>query len=1152
MIQALLDRFPAYREVWAALDARENPIAASGLSGVHKAHLLAQISVERPLLLIAPDEQELVRLCNDIAAILGTKPTVLPPRTTAYHNVDVISHEWEHERLKVLHGLRCGNVKVLAATPDALMMVTLSPERLQGLMLQTGGTYRQEDLLTTLIVEGYRRCEQVEGIGQFAVRGGIVDFFSPSSAAPVRIEFFGNEIDSMATIDTTTQRRLDNIDEADMLPVRELLPHEDFVRQLEILAAKQKNDAVRETMLQDAQRYTENGIFPALDRYIQLLCPENATAFDYLPDNALVVIAEKERCRGRREATMWRQQQDVETLLEAGLIDAAQTVPYIDEVEWAGSLRRRDLLYLDALPSDGYEVKPRANIPLQAKQLPSYGGSLETALGDIRYYQESLMRTLVLCPTPLRCKQLEEVLRDKGIAAQVETAVKTLPAVGQVLLTVGGLSGGMEYPAGQLAVITEEQLVQLSSRKRGSSRKDSRQRVASYADLTPGDLVVHDLHGIGRFVGIEPIEVDGVRRDYIKIQYAGTDSLYVPVTQLNMVSKYIGAGAGGGDDEKASKIKLSKLGGEAWQRAKNRAKESTKELAADLIKLYAERMRKKGFAFEADSEWQKEFEEAFPYDETQDQITAIADCKNDMQSSLPMDRLLCGDVGFGKTEVALRMVMKCVLSGRQAAILVPTTVLAQQHYNTARQRFGRYPLRVEMVSRFRTAAQNRETLKKLRNGELDLVIGTHRLLQKDVIFQKLGLLVIDEEQRFGVSHKEKLKEMAKQVDVLTLTATPIPRTLNMALSGVRDMSTLEEPPRNRYPVQTFVLEYDELIIDDAIRREIGRGGQVYYLHNRVDTIEALAGRLQRRHPDAKIAVAHGKMAEGDLSEMMRLMTEGEIDLLVCTTIIETGLDIPNVNTLIIEDADKMGLAQLHQIRGRVGRSNRHASAYLTYRRGKILTEVATKRLTAVREYVEFGAGFKIAMRDLEIRGAGNILGAEQHGHMLSVGYDMYLKLLEEAVLEEKGEQKPLIAECIVDLQVNAGIDEKYVKSAGVRMDLYRRIALVRDREQARDLLDELIDRFGEPPRMTINLVDIALLRNEAAAAGFCEVTQKEGRILLYIQAPDLERVAKVCGMEKYRRKVLFSVGDKPYFAFKYDEKLSVIEQLRALIGDYVT
>ena len=639
------------------------------------------------------------------------------------------------------------------------------------------------------------------------------------------------------------------------------------------------------------------------------------------------------------------------------------------------------------------------------------------------------------------------------------------------------------------------------------------------------------------------MQVDGFEKDYIKINYAGTDTLYVPATQLDLVSKYTGGG-----EEKP--VKLSKMGGSDWVKTRSRAKSAAKDMAKKLIALYAERQRLPGHAFAPDSEWQREFEENFGYTETDDQLRCTAEIKGDMESSVPMDRLLCGDVGFGKTEVAMRAVMKCVLDGKQAAILVPTTVLAQQHYQTALQRFFGFPVNIGVLSRFQTGAQTTRLLADLASGKCDLVIGTHKLLRKDVKFKDLGLLVVDEEQRFGVTHKEHIKEMSRGVDVLTLSATPIPRTLNMAMSGIRDMSTIEEPPEDRLPVQTFVMEHDWGVIADAIRRELQRGGQVYYLHNRVEDIERTTKRLHELLDDVTIAVAHGQMDKAMLSNVMERVVSGEVQVLVCTTIIETGIDIPNVNTLIIEDADKLGLAQLHQIRGRVGRSTRSASAYLTFRRDKVLSEVAEKRLNAIRDFAQFGSGIKIAMRDLEIRGAGNLLGAEQSGHMIDVGYDMYMKLLSEAVLEARGIEVPARAECSADLAVAANIPDRYISSPEQRMDIYRRIALIRTEEEADDLTDELIDRFGETPPGVNALIHVALLRGEAGRAGITDISQKQGTLRFTLSDFDMEKVSALYAREEYKNRLRVEAGSKPCLSLKIKNKNRVIDEARSFAADW--
>lgn len=740
----------------------------------------------------------------------------------------------------------------------------------------------------------------------------------------------------------------------------------------------------------------ETGALRRRTKYLPLIYPEGATAFDYLPSDTLILIDDTPRLREASKGFAMRIAGDIEALTERGELPPSEgyALTFAQLVE---KLRAFAAVRMDTFLNSVPELAPQTLVNFTVTQMNAYGGSLDMAAADIVAYIQQGRAVAVLCASEMRCRGMYEALDLHGVPARLSPK---LPPTGRVHIMEGSLSAGFEFPSLGLTVITEGQLLARRARGKTKAKKSNRDRVKSYTDLTPGDLVVHEHHGIGRFVGMESITVDGSVRDFVKIAFAGTDFLYVPATNLDLISKYIG---GGSDSEKT---RLNKLGGTDWAKARTRAKAAAKQLAEGLLKLYAERAKRKGFAFPADDAWQQEFEESFPYDETDDQLRCVAEIKADMESDRPMDRLLCGDVGFGKTEVALRAVMKCVLAGKQAAILVPTTVLARQHYLTAKSRFGGYPLKIELLSRYKTGSEQKKILEQLKTGMIDLIIGTHKLFNKKIAFHDLGLLVIDEEQRFGVSHKETLKEMSKQVDVLTLSATPIPRTLNMALSGIRDMSAIEEPPHDRHPVQTYVLEYNEPLVLDAIRRELARGGQVYYLHNIVESIDHTAARLQKELPDARIGVAHGKMAQRELTNAMTQMADGEIDILVCTTIIETGIDIPNANTLIIENADTMGLAQLHQIRGRVGRSSRRAFAYLTYRRGRVLSEIAQKRLSAVREFAEFGSGFKIAMRDLEIRGAGNVLGPEQSGHMMSVGYDLYLKLLEEAVMEERARPHP--------------------------------------------------------------------------------------------------------------------------------------------------
>ena len=1157
LLSALND-IPEYRSLLAAIDNGACPAAFSGLSAVHRAHFAAGIRQElnRPVVVVCADEGEAERMARDLAALSGEEVRTLSAREFTFHNAAVVSRQYEHRRLSTLRALAAGECPLLVCTVESILQRTIPKTLLTqaAQVLRMGERHDLGELAGTLAAAGYTRCEQVEGVGQFALRGGILDFFSPAHPKPVRVEFFGDEIDAMGLFDPDTQRRIENLGAAEILPAAEVLPQftpggyggllEGLDRLISQAKRRKGNETLVQTLEEDRERLAASTAFPAMDRYIALIYPVMATAADYFPEDAVVVLSESPRVAERGKSYLWQLGEDAKALMERGelageLADFARTFEELTEVlaDWP-------VCYLDAFTSSRYPQRPRTLLNLLTKQLPSYGASLETAVSDLAHYVSDGFRTVVLVSSEQRAHNLQALLREQKMTTAVDFQLHELPGYGKAVIAVGGLTAGMEYPVGRFAVLTEGQ--SLLGKKRRSKPVTNRQKLGSYADLSPGDLVVHEHHGVGRFLEMTKMTVDGVQKDYVKIAYAGADVLYVPATQLDLVSKYIGSG----EDAQETR-KLSRLGGTDWEKAKTRAKKAVKDLAKGLIQLYAERQRQPGFAFSPDSPWMKEFEDEFEYAETDDQLRCIAEIKQDMEQARPMDRLLCGDVGYGKTEVAFRAIMKCVLDGKQAAILVPTTVLARQHYLTAKQRFAKYPVEIDVVSRFRTQTQMKDTLRRLEQGGIDLLIGTHRLFQKDVKFKDLGLLVIDEEQRFGVQHKEKLKELSKQVDVLTLSATPIPRTLNMALSGIRDMSTLEEPPMDRQPVQTYVLEHDWGVLSDAMRRELERGGQVYYLHNRVETITRTAARIKEMlGEDVAVAVAHGKMSQEELNDVMTRMSDGEVDVLVCTTIIETGIDIANANTLIIEDADHMGLAQLHQIRGRVGRSTRRAYAYLTYRRGKVLTEVASKRLGAIREFAEFGSGFKIAMRDLEIRGAGNVLGPEQSGFLLSVGYDMYLKLLEEAVLEERGEKPERPTECAADLSVAASIPDRYVPSPEQRMDLYRRIAAIRSEADADDVMDELIDRYGDPPRTVNNLISVALLRADAARNGISQIDQKGANLNFYLDQFDLQRVSALCGLEKYRSRLLFSAGERPYLALRLKKGEDALKFGRKLVEDY--
>ncbi len=1165
-ILQVLRNLPEYGKLCSVLEKKQ-AVGISGAAQINRSHLIASLyrQLARPTLVLCQDELAARRVQMELNAFLGFEPPLLPTREMTFHRASAISREWEQQRLRLFYEwtyhVPSEQPHLLIATWDALSRRTMPKAQLFScaLELRLGARLTPEELSARLVRCGYSRGTLVEGVGQFAMRGGIADVFSPTCEMPVRIEFFGDEIDTMGFFDPVTQRRVKNVESFILLPVAETLPHlhpegtDGLAEQLDGLQARQRrrrvpNEALLRTLAEDADTLRNGLSLSVADRYMTLIYPEFACAADYLSAETAVIFCDHGNLHRVAQRSIEDEGRSLDSLLQAGLLSGELCEFSAGWEEVCGRFQGHPVAFLDAFLASAYpeSLPPKQFFSIIAKQLPSYGGNPDVAVADLAHYQSSQFASLVLCGNRRRAEILEELLRGKGLSSSIAIPFTALPQPGQILLTDGALPNGMEYPELRLAILTEGQLIaQSTSKPRKKHQKaTNRQKLDSFTDLSPGDLVVHEYHGIGRYVCMEQMKIDGAVKDYVKIAYSGSDTLYVPATQLDLISKYIG----GGED---TAVKLNRLGGDQWEKTKARTKSAVKDMAKELIVLYAERKRRMGYAFSADSPWQSEFEQNFPYTETDDQLRTIGEIKEDMQSPQPMDRLLCGDVGFGKTEVALRAVMKAILDGKQAAILVPTTVLAQQHYTTAVNRFRGFPVNIGVLSRFCTAAQQKRTLSELRTGTVDLVIGTHKLLQKDIAFHDLGLLVVDEEQRFGVSHKEKLKELSRGIDVLTLSATPIPRTLNMALSGIRDMSTIEEPPHDRYPVQTFVLEYAEPVLYDAMRRELGRGGQIYYLHNRVESIAQCAARIKQALPEAQIGIAHGKMGEEELSDVMQRMADGEVNVLVCTTIIESGIDISNVNTLIIEDADKLGLAQLHQLRGRVGRSSRHAYAYLTFRRGKVLTEIAEKRLNAIRDYAEFGSGFKIAMRDLEIRGAGTLLGSAQSGHMLSVGYDLYLKLLEEAVLEERGEKPVDEVACTADLDVTANIEQSYIPTGEQRMDLYRRMAAIRSQEDADELLDEMVDRYGDPPKGAMNLIAIALLRAAAAAAGICDISQKGKTVCFTLTGFQFEVISALCTKEGLRKRLFLSPNAaKPTLTLHLSAGENSLKAAQQLVAEY--
>ncbi|MBQ3817074.1 MAG: transcription-repair coupling factor, partial [Clostridia bacterium] len=1048
ILDDILLKDPDYAELLKSVKS-ERPAICTGLSLIHKAAVVAAVSAHtgKKAVIITHDEGQASLLADDINS-LGLNCLHFPLRDYCIGELSGYSKEYEHKRTDTLSRLLDGDFDLLTLSVDAAISITMPPEILQKnrFSLKSGESISTEQLTSRLIDAGYVRDEICEAKGRFAIRGGIFDIFPVNDSMPYRIEFWGDEIDLISEFDVETQRRTQNLEKIEISPASEVLyNNKELSKKLtDYLESDKKLTDKQKLRLNADINSLENDISILPDRYLQFLYG-NSTVFDYLKDVTLF-LSEGSALFERFKSMEIQQSEDIKVYLEEGFLSQKTAKLWTYKTDFIEEIK--NAFILENFPHSGYELPVKEIINFNLKRSTAWSGDFQVLIEDISYNLSKKGKVVILAGEIKAAKVLERELRDKGIP--VIFSENRDVAFDGVTVCCGGLSGGFEIPSCRFLLITHRHIASDSKRKRAKYK--SGKEIGSIEELRRGDYVVHESHGIGIFEGINRITNSGITKDYIKIKYAGTDILYVPVTQLNLVSKYIGAPAGEGN------IRLNRLGGSDWQKTRTRVKAAVKDMAKQLTALYAKRMSVKGYAFSADTDLQNDFERRFEYEETEDQLKCINEIKSDMERAVPMDRLLCGDVGFGKTEVALRAAFKCVSEGKQCAILVPTTILAMQHYNTIVRRFGDMPVNIAMLSRFVPEKQQKKNIAGIKSGRIDLVVGTHRLISKDITFKNIGLVIIDEEQRFGVAQKERLKELYPFVDILTLSATPIPRTLNMAMSGLRDMSSIDEAPGDRHPVQTYVLEYNMGVIADAINKEIRRGGQIYYLHNRVETIDRCAGKLKKMLPDIRIGVAHGKMTEEQLSEVWRQLIEQEIDLLVCTTIIETGVDIPNVNTLIIENADRMGLAQLHQLRGRVGRSPRRAYAYFCFERNRMLSDVAARRLEAIREFTEFGSGFKIALRDLEIRGAGSILGGEQHGNMEAVGYDMYLKLLSAAVNEENGAKSEDDIPCTVDLNISAHIPESYIESLPARLGIYKRIADIKSDSDVEDVIDELCDR----------------------------------------------------------------------------------------------
>ncbi|MFW6264621.1 MAG: transcription-repair coupling factor [Bacillota bacterium] len=1098
--------------------------------------------------------EDLLRLVDKERLIIYPEMEILP------HEQIVVDMQEINSRMRVLEDMvyEKSGPKIVLITVETLMRKMMPFNEFKNYLfgLKNGQEIELKELTGRLNILGYERVNMVENQGEYSIRGGILDIYTISSDKPWRIEFFGDEIDSIREFDINTQRSELSKEEIIIAPVSEIIfPKEkkgeaieaikkDYKQAVENLIQtgnKDEAEYLEEKMKESLEKLSEFHSFPAYEQFLPYFYDKLDTFFDYIPENSILFFAQTERIWDKVNKYSKEMSETTATLLEQGSVLSSYILNFLTVGEFENKSNILNAIYI-------FSREVQKNVELitnnikkfefRTRGVEPFHGQLELLADSLKKIVKDKYKTVITLNSSSKAKRIAAFLREKDLPVLFNSSNYNN---GEIVVRAGSLSEGFIFEKQKICVITEKEVF-------GKRQKQKRQlkdiedgvKISSINELTVGDYVVHENHGIGKYLGVKTMEIQNQHMDYLVIKYADGDKLYVPTEQVNLVQKYIGA------DHAAPK--LYKLGGSKWKNVKQKVQDSVKEMAIGLLELYAARETVEGYSFSEDTVWQKEFEEAFPYEETPDQLRSIEEVKRDMEDNSPMDRLLCGDVGYGKTEVAIRAAFKAVMEGKQVATLVPTTILAQQHYNTFSERMSNYPLRIEMISRFRTAKEQRNVLKDLALGKVDIIIGTHRLLSKDVIFKDIGLLIVDEEQRFGVTHKEKLKDFKKNVDVLTLTATPIPRTLHMALVGVRDMSVIETPPENRYPIRTYIREFNPELVRDAIRKELSRDGQVYFVHNRVEDIDQEAEKIRKLVPEARIAVAHGQMNERKLEKLMLDFYHQKHDILVCTTIIETGLDLPSVNTIIINRADQMGLAQLYQLRGRVGRSNKIAYSYLLYEKDRILPEIAEKRLKAIKEFTTLGSGFKIAMRDLEIRGAGNLLGPEQHGHIASVGFSLYCKLLENAVEELKGKKKEEEKEIEISLDLDAYLPDRYINDSQQKIEIYKKIMNIKTEDDHSDILDEIIDRFGEPPQEVINLLKISILRAKVRKLGIIKVEQKGDIISCYFantENVDTEIIIKL--IDKYPRKIKIKSGEQLVLGFK-TKSINIFE---GIINDYL-
>lgn len=1145
---APLQEINAYNSAKECIERNKLPLHISGCMDSQKAHFVYGLSQGISWKVIVTQNEIKARELMEEYRMFDRETLYFPAKDVIFYSADVHGNAIAVERLKVIEALLTKSSGTVVTTMDAGMehLPSISIYQRAVCEVTEGETLDLEQMSSHLTDMGYKRQNQVEAPGDFSIRGGILDLFPITADCPFRIELWGDEIDTIRSFDVESQRSIERKERLSIFPASEFIATQPEIKEaFQNMKADQKKlverfrkeknhegtNRINEAIQLLQEEFEVYGNRMGLEGFLPYFTVQTGSLFDYFESqNTLFFIDEPVRCIEKMETVEAEFRESMEGRLEKGYILPKQMdILYSAETVNALLQNRRSvyLTMLDALPK---QIQAEAAYNLQIQPVGSYNKHFELLVEDIKKWRKDGFRVLLLSGSRTRAERLSGDLSEYDIPAFYREKPDVVLEPGQVMTSYGFLHKGFAYATAKFVVVTEGDVFGAKARARKNKQKKySGKAIQSFNELNVGDYVVHENHGLGIYRGIEKIQVDRIAKDYIKIEYGDGGNLYVPASGMDVLQKFAG--------QEAKKPKLNKLNSVEWKKTKSRVRGAVQEIAKELVMLYAKRQEMQGYQFSPDTVWQHEFEELFPFEETQDQLRAIEDTKRDMESTKIMDRLICGDVGYGKTEIAIRAAFKAVNDGKQVAFLVPTTILAQQHYNTLIERLGDFPVTVEMLSRFRTPAQQKKAVAQLKKGQVDIVVGTHRLLSKDIEFKNLGLLIVDEEQRFGVTHKEKIKQIKGNVDVLTLSATPIPRTLHMSLVGIRDMSVLEEPPVDRLPIQTFVMEHNSETIREAINRELARGGQIFYVYNRVKNIDEVALEIMKLVPDANVAFAHGQMSERELENIMMSFISGEVDVLVATTIIETGLDISNVNTIIIDNADQMGLSQLYQLRGRVGRSNRTSFAFLMYKRNKMLKEVAEKRLAAIREYTELGSGIKVAMRDLEIRGAGNLLGAAQSGHMEAVGYDLYCKMLNDAVRRLKGDNTiEEEFETAIDLQVDAYIPATYIPSEFQKLDMYKRIAGIETLEEYKDLQEELVDRFGDIPVAAENLLRVALLKADAHTAHMTQVVQKQNGIRFYLHESvrvDSSKAGKM--LEEYQGKMKYVQGEEPYFCYLLEE-----------------